>query len=750
MQWSQINLRMDSETQDLLMESFRTQVFTVGILYLIWHFIATLWWPDTFGYSIWLVTLTFGVVILLTVRLTIRYYILAQLVWQAGLAFIILLSYHLYQHPEIVLLLVFLPLMASATIGRWGTILVELINFFLIFLVQKLTLLPTLDPVYATGVILGSIFFGIFGWGLTNNMLSALSSASYHYDRARDLLEETRHHRAEISKMLKERNQTNYQLERLNQMLQFARNKAEEARDDRDQFILAVSHELRSPLNFILGFSDLMVNSPETYAKQKKWPPGLFDDIQEIYRSSTHLLGLINDILDLGQIDAKQMTIYREQASLKNLISDVRKMSKPAFSQKGLSLKVESNVALPPVFIDTTRIRQVILNLVNNGLRFTESGGVIIRILRKDQLIKVEVEDTGMGIAEEDLPKVFEAFRQVGKDSWRRREGSGLGLAISKRFIELHGGEMGLESNFGKGSTFYFTIPIFDPTNKINPIVDDDGWYSVPRYTSEKQEPLILLLAADSMTGRIIQQSLDTYKVVTVDKIEELPDMISKLYPQAIFVDKSIPLESQLKLREFPYDLPVIGIYLPGMIDSFQSLPDNVNDYLVKPVNRDDLIQAVNRLGDQVTRILVVDDDPAMVRFTTQAIKTTQKNPDDNQPFEFLSANTGQEALEQIHKQSIDAVLLDLDLPDMSGWDVLEKIQNDPLSTQIPVIIISATDFPQILYTNGRQVFDVMMRRPFSKSEISAVLQAILSSVKPIYPRQSNPDFQKPPANPAA
>jgi len=611
--------------------------------------------------------------------------------------------------------------------------LVEILVIGLVLGIQSVSFLPPLESGYFLGLVLGSMFIGFFGLGLSNNMLSALSSASFHYNRARDLLEETRHHRGEISRMLKEREQTNYQLERLNQMLQFARTKAEEARDDRDRFVLAVSHELRSPLNFILGFSDLMVNSPETYAKLKKWPRGLFDDVQEIYRSSTHLMGLINDILDLGQIDAQQMTIYRERASLRKLVKDVQKMAGPSFTQKGLWLKADVQSNLPGVFIDATRIRQVILNLVNNGLRFTKEGGVTIRVNQQKDVICVEVEDTGMGIAEADIPKVFEAFRQVGQDSWRRREGSGLGLAISQRFIELHGGEMWLESDLGKGSRFYFTLPLLDTHQDLDPIVEHQGWRQLSGV--DQDEPLALLLAADSLTGRIIQQSLDNFKIVAVDDIEALPDQVAKLYPQAIFVDKSISLEGHLRLRDLPYDLPIIGIFLPGMMDGFQSLPENVRDYLVKPVDRGDLISAVGRLGVEITQVLVVDDDPAMVRFVTQAIHSADYVAEIPIDYEFLTAHTGQQALDHLRAQPVDAILLDLDLPDINGWEVLAELQQDEALKQIPVIIISAMDFPQILYTHGRQVFDVMMRRPFSKQEMSAVLNAILASVKPVYPK---------------
>jgi CheY-like chemotaxis protein len=216
--------------------------------------------------------------------------------------------------------------------------------------------------------------------------------------------------------------------------------------------------------------------------------------------------------------------------------------------------------------------------------------------------------------------------------------------------------------------------------------------------------------------------------------------MVATLYPQALFVDRSVPLNGRIRLRDLPYDLPVIGINLPGMLDGFTSLPGNVQDYLVKPVARDTLLQAVERLGEGLQRILIVDDDPAMVRFVTQSFRSatlTVKAPDD---YDLVGAYTGQEALDHLKTKPVDAVLLDLDLPDINGWEVLSAMRSDADLAGIPVIIISAVDLPQVLYTHGRQVFDVKMRRPFSKQEMSAVLNAILENIKPIYPQVTDSD----------
>ncbi len=748
MHWIKANIESDSDAHDLLVTTFRHLVSTIAALYLCWHFVATLSWPEVFSPSLWRVTVLIGSATVLTLFLISKSYLLAHLFWHLGLLSCIVLAYSQYTQPEITLLLTLIPLMAILTVGRAGMLVAEFLVIAGVIAIQRLSFLPPLSSAYSTTVIIGSLFIGLFGWGLYHNMLSTLASASYHFQQAQSLLNDTRRHRGEISQILKERNQATYQLERMNQMLQVTRKKAEEAEDDRNRFVLAVSHELRSPLNFILGFSDLMANSPETYADLEVWPPGLYDDVQEIYRSSSHLMRLINDILELGQIDAQQMTLYREWTTIEQMLGEVIEMARPAFTQKGLWLKSSLDPKLDPVFVDTTRLRQVLLNLVNNGLRFTDKGGVTVQVEQQTDHLLVTVEDTGTGITEKDVPKVFEAFRQVGQDSWRRREGSGLGLAISRRFVELHGGKMWLESEIGSGSRFYFSIPTIE-TDLVQDLIENPSWRGTPWMHETDHRPLALLVAQDAPTGRVIQQSLDWVKIVPVNDLADLPDMVTKLYPQALFVDRSVPLNGRIRLRDLPYDLPVIGINLPGMLDGFTSLPENVRDYLVKPVARDTLLQAVQRLGTELAHILIVDDDPAMVRFVTQVFNSVAHTMQSSEEYKLIGAYTGQEALDILQTKQVDAILLDLDLPDINGWEVLSALRQDSRLATIPVIIISAVDLPQVLYTHGRQVFDVMMRRPFSKQEMSAVLNAILENIKPIYPKVTDPNGEEQQRDPA-
>ncbi|MBN2148478.1 MAG: response regulator [Anaerolineales bacterium] len=728
-------LRSDPGENEVRLSIFRNLVATVGAVYLVWHFLATLSWPHVFSPSLWFSTMLMFVTVVLALRLAANYYPVAQTVWFVGLSVMILQAYTTYRRPEVMLLWIFLPLMAVAMLGYRGTFLVSFLIVAAVAALSRFSFIPPLPEGYRTAIIVGGIFSGSLSWSISSNLISAIDSASFHFKEARRLLEETRQHRAEISRMLKDRNQINYQLERLNQMLQAARNHAEEARADRDRFVLAISHELRSPLNFILGFSDLMVNSPETYADLESWPVGLYDDVQEIYRSSTHLLGLINDILDIGQIDAQRMSIFREKVGLCQIVEDVQNMVEKAFTQKGLYLRISLAEDLPPMFVDRTRIRQVLLNLVNNSLRFTEHGGVTITARQDQDAILVQVTDTGAGIASEDFPKIFEEFRQVGVDQWQRSSGSGLGLSISRRFVQLHGGKMWLESTLGQGTSIFFTIPINQTTedwesSTLTPAQDQ-------RFAPQHLEKLVLLCSANPMAGKMSQQWLESYHIQAIDSIAQLPDRVRQTFPQAVLVDRALEQDRSLLARELPYPLPLVSFHLPGNISREQQLPAGVSDYLVKPISRQALLESVQRLGLQGRTLLVVEDDPAMARFILQAFRSAEQNAQIPVEYQVLSAYTGEEALNLLQERTVDALLLDLELPDMHGWELLEHIRQLPCPFP-PVIVISAMDLPQELFSHGQVVLDVTLNRPLSQVELPGILKALVENIHPAYPRQTS------------
>jgi len=472
-------LRMDTEDRELLQTVARRVMGTTQAVYIAWHIISTLGWPNTFSPSIYLISILMVVISLAAFKLLEKFYLLAQFLWYLGLGTSIVLAFFFYRRPEILFIFILLPIMAEVMIGIRFTLIMESVIILMALFWNQANFLPALPDGYTTALILSTLVATVLGWGISYNLIASIETASLHYREARKRLNETREQRAEISVLLKDVNSANYQLDRMNLMLTHARSQADKAREERDRFALAVSHELRSPLNFIIGFSDLMVNSPETYGNPEEWPVGLYDDIKEIYKSSTHLMQLINDILDMGKMDARQFSVFREKIDFGSIAEDVHEMVHMSITNKGLEFHIVIEPDLPPVFVDRTRIRQVLLNLVTNALRFTRQGSITIKAFRySPELLRVEVIDTGMGIAKEDLNKVFHEFKQVGEEQQRSGEGSGLGLSIGRRLIRMHNGEMGVESEKGKGSVFYFTVPFHQQIDDINVISNEKSFLS--------------------------------------------------------------------------------------------------------------------------------------------------------------------------------------------------------------------------------------------------------------------------------
>lgn len=740
MEWLKQTLGGAGEDFELLQSTSRKVMTTTGAIYLAWHAAALLFWPSLFSPSLWVPSLMFLGTYLLAMRLLPRHYFIGQAVWFTGLTLVTLQAFILYPYPEILFLLALLPMMAEVTLGLRGTLLV---GVALILAVNNLSLvpfIPLLSDAYPLALTLAILAAAALGWGLSDNLISAIDAASYHHRLAVQRLEETRSHRAEISVLLNEKNKANYQLERLNRMLELARTQAEEAREDRERFAMAVSHELRSPLNFIIGFSDLVVNSPETYGALETWPPGLYDDIQEIYRSSTHLLGLINDILDMGKIDAQQMTLLKERADMAAIIAEVRQMVESPVHKKGLELKTDVAPGLPEVYVDRTRIRQVLINLVTNALRFTTSGSITLRALRGEgDLLRVEVEDTGSGISQEDQNKIFEEFLQAGNQNWQRNEGSGLGLAIGRRFVQLHGGEMGVHSELGRGSIFYFTLPVQERVSEMDAL-SREALERLERSRRRKldgggQETLLLYLTPDHFWARIFSESLQGYSVMLLRDPAALAATTARLYPRAVLIDPTWMDDAHVRdfIAHPPYDLPVLKVGLPASFSQGAQLPQGAVAYLVKPVARPSLLQAVQSLGEGVRRLLLVDDDPAMLRYLSQTLKAAEQDGG-SVDYECISALNGAEALTILTHEGADAVLLDLDLPDMDGLRLLDRMQQEEVLRGIPVVIVSANDLPQRISLQQTGELQVLLQRPFTRKEAADVIQAVVENLTPRFP----------------
>lgn len=733
----------EKSSKNLLVSTSRHVVFATGSVYLVFHFVASLFYPRVFSPELWICSLIMAATFILTLVFMERVYYLAQIIWLTGISAAIISSFLIFQKPEILFLFTILPMMAIVILGLTGTMIIEIGMVILLIFLPRITFIPVLPTGYREALIFIIIFAGVFGWGISSNLLSAIEEASYHYYEARKRLQETRQHRAEISRMLKEQGQSNYQLKQMNRMLEQARAKAEEAKEDRDRFAMAVSHELRSPLNFIIGFSDLMVNAPETYEDLQNWPPGLYDDVQEIYNSSKHLMDLINDILDMGKMDARRMPLFRERVEPAAILSDIKSLVSSQVAQKKLELIIDCENNLPNIFVDRTRIRQVLLNIIANSLRFTDQGNIKISAhLRNTEEIEISVTDTGPGIGSEDLEKIFDEFRQVGQESWSREKGSGLGLPISKRFVELHGGRMRVESEVGSGTAIRIFLPLMEPMPSIVDLREDLGEGGLQRVVSmhaRRQSDVILCYTLDPVRAKMVGQSIAEQEIVVADNLAQLKDMVQVYYPSAILIDEAVNDQEELTrfLNLLPSDLPVIFFLFAGVPNRTLSLPYGVFRYLVKPVSRIVLIQTILSLGRQVHNLLVVDDDPTMVRLFTQAIKSSSFVDDSLKSINFIPAYTGNEALSLLRSRDVDAVLLDLDLPDIHGTQVINEIKKDNELKKTPVIIISASDISEDIRQQQLSKLQILINRPFERDELALFIRTFINQFHPTYEEQN-------------
>ncbi|NTW43503.1 MAG: response regulator [Anaerolineaceae bacterium] len=687
----------------------------------------------------WSITIIMMVTFIITYWLINKLFLAAQFIWLTGLFFAILIAFIVFQQPGILFLLALLPVMATVMMGVGGAIVVDLLLVVAVFMIPKVNQFPPIPEGYPYALMFSFVFGSVFGWGISSNLLSAIEESTFHYYEARKLLEETRIHRAEISRMLKEQSQSNYQLKQMNRMLEQARESAEEAKEDRDRFAMAVSHELRTPLNFIIGFSDLMVHAPETYKDPGEWPVGLYDDIQEIYNSSQHLLGLINDILDMGKIDAKRMPIFRERLKPIVVLDEITKLVSAQLEVKKLEFLIECDPDLPYIYVDRTRIRQVLLNVVTNSLRFTKQGQIKITAhLTSEEEIEIAISDTGPGISDEDLQKIFDEFRQVGQENWSREKGSGLGLSISKRFVELHGGKMTVESQLGFGTTIRITLPVLEPLHSIladREDLQEGGERRMASIYAKAQSSVILCFSKDTFRENLLSQSIIQQEIIFVDSLMQLEESVRNFYPSAIIIDDAIANNKDVQnyLHHLPYDIPVISFLFSAISNRTFALPFGVYRYLVKPVTREKLIQTIDSLGKEFCNLLVVDDDPTLVRLFTQAIKSSIKDDPALERFKFLPAYSGREALDYLERQQTDAILLDLDLPDIHGTQVLSEIQKDVRFRNIPVIIISASELNEEIPVADSADLQILVNRPFEMNELSSVIRAVLNQVKPIF-----------------
>ncbi len=550
--------------------------------------------------------------------------------------------------------------------------------------------LPADGALRLTGLILSWGCLGLV-WLTQRPLVAAWEWSWSSREQSRRLLEQARDYQLQLKQTLADLADANLQLTRLNRLAQGLRQAAEKARASKEQFVANVSHELRTPLNMIIGFSEVIVKAPKAYGA--RIPPALLADLTVILRNSQHLSSLIDDVLDLSQIEAGRMALTKERVALPEVVEAAATAVRPLYESKGLRLEIALAEDLPLVFCDRTRVREVLLNLLSNAGRFTERGGVGVRAWRDGGDVLVSVTDTGPGVAEADRSRIFQPFQQGDGSLRRLHGGSGLGLSISRAFVELHGGSMWLESELGSGTTFYFRLPI-DPPAEIEGAVS--RWFNPYWHYEERTRrplapapvirPRLVLLEQGDSLRRLLTRYLDGAELVPVHDLEEALAELVRVPAQALLVNDVSASDTlqRLQATALPYGTPAIICSVPGLPQAAGSL--GIADYLVKPIARERLLQALERLQLGGRTVLVVDDEPEALRLFQRTLGSAAER------YRVLVAGDGQHALNVLREQRPDAILLDLVMPEMDGFRLLEVLGQDAALREIPVIVVSALD----------------------------------------------------------
>ncbi|HEX9114951.1 MAG TPA: ATP-binding protein [Anaerolineae bacterium] len=507
-----------------------------------------------------------------------------------------------------------------------------------------------------------------------------------------------------------------------------ARRVAEEADQLKSRFLATVSHELRTPLSLIVGTIDMLLQGDA--GGKERVPEPLREDLDRVHRSAQHLARLISDVLDLASSQAGQLRLTCQPLDLARLLRQVAVIGEPLVREKGLHWHAEIPDRLPHVWADPTRLQQVVLNLITNAVKFTEQGEVRLEAAADGDAVVVSISDSGVGIPVAEQAAIFDEFQQSERTAGRGYGGMGLGLAICRRLIEMHGGRIGARSSGleGSGSTFYFTLPAIDQTDQTAP---DD------REAEQRQEVVLLLTEVTEGCDALRCHLESRGFLVEVLSVAERPDWLANIIaapPGAVVLDFEPAAERGWEvmqlIKQSPslQDMPVLFYALSDQEDKGSLLE---LDYLTKPVAGADLVRALARqgvdgsAGERGRTVLIVDDETCILDMHTRIIQARLPG------CQILKASNGRAALELMANEVIDLVLLDLMMPEVDGFEVLEAMQTRETMRGIPVIVVTAqilTETDMIRLQRG--VAAVLAKGLFTSAEVLTEIEGALARSK--------------------
>ncbi|WP_062013203.1 response regulator [Aureimonas sp. AU4] len=469
--------------------------------------------------------------------------------------------------------------------------------------------------------------------------------------------------------------------------LSAAKDAAESANRAKSQFIANMSHELRTPLSAVIGYAEMLEEEVEDLGEEH-----LLADLKKIEQNARHLLSLINDVLDLSKIEAERMDVYAETFDLATVLSEVSSTVGSLVDKKHNRLVTEAGEGLGIVHTDQVKLRQCLINLLSNASKFTENGTITLRAERivddgRDWIV-FEVSDTGIGMNPDQLGRLFERFTQADASTTRKFGGTGLGLAITRAFCRMLGGDIGVRSEEGAGTTFTIRIPArIDPTEEP---VADAGHDATP-VAAEATAGVVLAIDDDPHARELIIRFLsrEGFSVrAAADGLTGL-DMARVIKPDVILLDVTMPrMDGWTVLTELKADpdLASIPVVMITIIDEHNlGYALGAADYLLKPVEWNKLKAVMDRFrATDNTLVLAVDDDEdALQRSVTML---------EREGLSVMTARNGREALEKLEEAHPGLILLDLMMPVMDGFAFLQVLRSRPGGRSIPVIVLSSKD----------------------------------------------------------
>lgn len=677
-----------SALKDIQKNTLRVQL--VVLIALAWAGILFIHRVEVLRFAMFVIFLCLGVY-----NLQNRYAHLPNYVLICSLWLLNVLAFQLYGSPLTLYGFALLILFAVNLLNVYSSVFFAVMSSAFILLVNNHQVSAHLMMLWGNLVVCL-----VFSRGLHQALQQMVNYQSY----ALKQMDEARERRAELARLAKALSDAREHLHYANLQLRYARDAAEESRRLKVQFAANVSHELRTPINLILGFSEVMAMAPEVY--KVPLPAAYRSDILTIYRNAKHLQNLINDILDISQIEAERLAIVKEETDPTQIIYEAANLMRDTIENKKLRLVIDCPDQLPVMWLDRLRIRQVILNLLANAVRFTDSGTITLcAALEKDDLI-ISVRDTGIGIPEDQVQRVFDEFYQVEGSLSRKQGGTGLGLTLSRQFVQQHGGNFRVESVPEKGSVFSFNLPL---TNVVSAQLSPShpGWQHDARG--------LVLYSENESVVQLFKGYTRGYQVVSASSETDCIRLVEQLSPLAVVLPQN---ERAAWLSDRIHGLSSDIVTLICPISEKQHQIGDVLDLLLKPVSRELLLRRLEAI--EAEKVLIVDDEADLIRMFSRMLQSSPRQ------YKIRSAYDGVEGLDMMREERPDVVILDILMPEMDGLTVVQHMRDDEQLKDIPVILVSAHIEPERTIPDAKNEIQIIKGKRFAPVELVNCIEAVV------------------------